>query len=157
MPRATLVQVDVKEILINCINLFHHTDTINIRFNCTEQGECFIYADKEQLLRMFNNLLKNAVQAIPEKRKGHINVSLKRSDNDFIISIEDNGTGINTDAQHKIFSPNFTTKTGGMGLGLAIVKNIIEGINGKIWFTTESDKGTTFYISFPSSSAMAEG
>ena len=49
---------------------------------------------------------------------------------------------------NKIFSPNFTTKTEGMGLGLAIVKSIVENMNGKIWFETKENKGTSFYVEF---------
>jgi signal transduction histidine kinase len=46
--------------------------------------------------------------------------------------------------------PNFTTKTGGMGLGLAMVKSILETFNGKIWFETKDNVGTTFFVSLPS-------
>jgi len=49
----------------------------------------------------------------------------------------------------KIFVPNFTTKTTGMGLGLAMVKNIVEGCDGKIWFETKENVGSTFYVSLP--------
>jgi len=45
--------------------------------------------------------------------------------------------------------PNFTTKTSGMGLGLAMAKNIIEDANGKIWFKTEINKGSSFYVELP--------
>ena len=45
--------------------------------------------------------------------------------------------------------PSFTTKTSGMGMGLPIVKDIIESANGKIWFETELEKGTTFFVQFP--------
>jgi len=63
--------------------------------------------------------------------------------------VKDNGAGIPDDLREKIFVPNFTTKTSGMGLGLAMVKNIIETSNGKIWFETELEKGTVFYVSLP--------
>ena len=57
--------------------------------------------------------------------------------------------GIDEEIQGKLFSPNFTTKSGGMGLGLAIVKNIVVNSKGKIWFKTQMDKGTSFYVEFP--------
>jgi signal transduction histidine kinase len=57
--------------------------------------------------------------------------------------------GIPDDQKEKIFSPNFTTKTGGMGLGLAMVKNIVESYQGKIWFESEQGSGTTFFVEFP--------
>ena len=49
----------------------------------------------------------------------------------------------------RLFTPNFTTKTSGMGLGLSIVKRYIENANGKIWFESEADKGSTFYVELP--------
>ena len=63
--------------------------------------------------------------------------------------IQDNGSGIEEEKQSKIFQPNFTTKNSGMGMGLAIVKNIIDNAGGKIWFQSELNKGTTFYVSLP--------
>ena len=54
-----------------------------------------------------------------------------------------------SDKMNKIFLPDFTTKTGGMGLGLAMVKSIVETFNGKIWFETEDNEGTTFFVSLP--------
>ena len=67
----------------------------------------------------------------------------------FLVMIQDNGAGIEEDMQSKIFQPNFTTKNSGMGMGLAIVKNIIINAGGKIWFQSELNKGTTFYVSLP--------
>lgn len=49
----------------------------------------------------------------------------------------------------KLFQPNFTTKSSGMGLGLAIVKNIVENSKGEIWFESEFNKGTVFYLALP--------
>jgi len=65
------------------------------------------------------------------------------------ISISDNGSGIAKEQLNKIFSPNFTTKTGGMGLGLAMVKSIVENANGNISFHSEEGVGTTFDIILP--------
>jgi signal transduction histidine kinase len=70
------------------------------------------------------------------------------------ISFQDNGSGISTESQTRIFSPNFTTKTAGMGLGLAMVKNIIDNSLGSIWFETEPGKGTTFFVSLPMGDAV---
>ena len=66
-----------------------------------------------------------------------------------IIAVSDNGTGIPASLQKKLFTPNFTTKSSGMGLGLSIVKRYVENANGKIWFESEADKGSVFYIEFP--------
>jgi signal transduction histidine kinase len=101
------------------------------------------------MLRVFNNLFRNAIQSIPSNRLGEIFVQLKLSENAIILSIQDNGTGISDELRDKIFSPNFTTKNSGMGLGLALVKNIIESSEGKIWFESTVNVGTTFFISLP--------
>ena len=66
-----------------------------------------------------------------------------------IVSISDNGTGIPEELQKNLFTPNFTTKSSGMGLGLSIVKKYAESANGRIWFISETDKGTVFYVELP--------
>jgi nitrogen fixation/metabolism regulation signal transduction histidine kinase len=148
MPKANLGTISISEVAENSIRLFKAEET-EIIFNNAVDGRATIFADKDQLLRVFNNLIKNAIQSIPEGRKGKVEVSLSRQNGEMLISVKDNGSGISDEVVDKIFVPNFTTKSTGMGLGLAMVKNILEGINGKIWFVTSKDTGTTFYVSIP--------
>ncbi len=149
MPKSNHEKINVKELLLNCIGLYNGMQHIHFNFSCAENELYYVNADKEQLLRVFNNLIKNAMQAIPEQQQGIINVAINIENQQIIISIADNGTGVDAALTDKIFSPNFTTKTGGMGLGLAIVKSILEDINGKIGFTTKKGEGSVFYISLP--------
>ncbi|MDR0715090.1 MAG: HAMP domain-containing histidine kinase [Bacteroidales bacterium] len=108
-----------------------------------------VFADKEQISRVFINLLKNALQAIPKERKPLIFIDVLKLNRFVWIRIKDNGTGIPDDMQEKIFQPNFTTKSSGMGIGLSIVRSIIEDIGGTISFRTKPNEGTTFIISLP--------
>ena len=113
------------------------------------EKDLLIFADKEQLQRVFVNLLKNAVQAIDRMEDGRIIVSTSQINDSVLVEIEDNGRGIPPELQDKLFSPNFTTKSAGMGLGLAISKGIIETIDGKIWFETKHHEGTKFFVELP--------
>ena len=98
---------------------------------------------------MVTNLVKNAIQSIPEHRTPKIQVILEEDPNDVQIRVKDNGTGIEESIGEKIFQPKFTTKTSGMGLGLPMVKNIIETYRGTISFETHLGEGTTFTLTFP--------
>lgn len=149
MPRAHFEKIDLNQTLTTALSLFRDLENIRVEFKSELEDHAFVLADREQMLRVFNNLLKNAVQAIPESRKGMLTVSLKSEKNNLLVTIADNGTGISDSVMHKIFTPNFTTKNAGMGLGLAMVKNIIENTGGHIWFETKVDIGTTFFISIP--------
>lgn len=148
MPKAQNEVVSLSSILASTAELYGEIQHVNITFT-NEDGEANVFADKDQLVRVFNNLVKNAVQAIPEDRGGEIAVVLSTTGRQAVVEIRDNGTGIEDDKLEQIFMPNFTTKTGGMGLGLAMVKNIIENTNGKIWFKTKEGEGTTFFVSLP--------
>jgi signal transduction histidine kinase len=138
--------VDLVERIKSSVLLFEQEDKIsfNIIYNNIKKAE--INADKEQLLRVFNNLIKNSIQAIPQQKEGHIELEISEEEKSYLISISDNGSGIAEEMQGKIFRPNFTTKSSGMGLGLSMVRNIIINIGGEIWFETEPNKGTSFYI-----------
>jgi two-component system nitrogen regulation sensor histidine kinase NtrY len=106
--------------------------------------------DRSQLIRVITNLVKNAIQAIPENQAEKIiKVAVKREQNQVVISVQDNGVGVSQDVISKIFEPKFTTKSSGMGLGLGIIKNIIENYNGTITFETQLGKGTTFRVTLP--------
>jgi len=104
--------------------------------------------DKEQWTRVIHNLIKNAIQSIPSDRDPEIVVTAAKADDKAMISVRDNGGGIPKEMQHKVFEPNFTTKTSGMGLGLALVKNLVNSFGGAIGFDTTA-KGTTFIIVLP--------
>jgi signal transduction histidine kinase len=78
-----------------------------------------------------------------------IYVRISKIENNVVITISDNGKGIDEEVKDRVFEPKFTTKSSGMGLGLPMVKNIIETYNGTITFNSESNKGTTFIITLP--------
>lgn len=106
--------------------------------------------DRTQLIRIITNLVKNAIQSIPEQQEVKaISVSVKKKNNNVLIIVKDNGIGIEPKDIERIFEPKFTTKSSGMGLGLGIIKNIIENYKGTITFDTEYGKGTTFTVSLP--------
>ncbi|MEO8110367.1 MAG: HAMP domain-containing sensor histidine kinase [Ginsengibacter sp.] len=111
--------------------------------------ELLIEGDKTQINRLFTNLLQNALQSVPESRNPIIEIASTLKDNKAVVSIKDNGIGISPDKYNKIFAPNFTTKTSGTGLGLAMCKGIVEKMNGRIWFETQEEKSTTFFVELP--------
>lgn len=106
--------------------------------------------DRTQLVRIITNLVKNAIQSIPElQEQKQIRVLVKKEQNNVLIIVEDNGLGISPADVNRIFQPKFTTKNSGMGLGLGIIKNIIENYKGTITFETEYGRGTRFIVSLP--------
>ncbi len=149
MPGTSPDAVNLPEHIKTTLELFRNTDNITFRVRWPHESKVFIYADKEQLNGIFSNLFKNSIQAIPQGREGLIKVTMEVKGDKVIVSVSDNGTGIPEALQKKLFTPNFTTKSSGTGLGLSIVKKYAEGANGRIWFESEADKGTTFYIEFP--------
>ena len=145
MPELQIVPVNVASKLFSVITLFRNNNaSVPIRYIGAETG-VWAMTDELQISQVFNNLIKNALQAIENKEGGDIIVILKETSKEVVISISDNGCGIAPDTRNKIFRPNFTTKSTGMGLGLAISKNIVDGSGGDISFVT-SEKGTTFYV-----------
>lgn len=149
MPEAQFTRVDVAAKLYSVFQLFvNNHEQIKLNYEGDTSG-IFVLADPEQLVQVFNNLLKNAIQAIPSEKAGLIKVKIDCVGEEVKIEIADNGIGIPEDVADKLFVPNFTTKNTGMGLGLTISKNIIEITGGKISFTTRVNKGTSFYIILP--------
>jgi nitrogen fixation/metabolism regulation signal transduction histidine kinase len=149
MPRSNFREIDLVSIIDNSIGIFRESSPA--RFEFEPAGKHFVIADKEQLLRVFNNLIKNSIQAIQEPANGLIKIEISSDDLNHLVCLSDNGKGIPTELKDKVFYPNFTTKSGGMGLGLAMVKSIIENTRGTISFDSQESVGTTFYISLPKS------
>ena len=141
-----------QQLLLNfqtVVQLFDNKSDIRINSEFHNIEEVKILADKEQLSRVFINIIKNGIQSVPEGILVEIFVELTVYGNNVKVTIEDNGSGISENKKEKLFIPSFTTKTKGMGMGLAIVKNIVNNANGEIWFESEVNKGTKFFIEFP--------
>ena len=139
----TLNVVDVVELTMDIFNEEY------IHFKAEEE-EIISKIDRTQLIRIITNLVKNAIQAIPENQENKaVCVNIKKVSGNVIITVADNGNGIGTENFNRIFEPKFTTKSSGMGLGLSIIKNIIENYNGTITFDSQKGKGTTFKVSLP--------
>jgi signal transduction histidine kinase len=138
---------------LNVVNVVEMTlDIFNEDYIVFESDEKSIISkmDRAQLIRIITNLVKNAIQSIPEDQiEKSILVSVKKEDNNVLILVKDNGIGIEPKNIDRIFEPKFTTKNSGMGLGLGIIKNIIENYKGTITFETEFGKGATFIVSLP--------
>jgi len=149
MPRADNQKLVVNDLVQSVFDLFHEGESKVVLDLKIPEENLMVFADKNHLIQVLNNLIKNATQAIPDHRKGYVIVSLSRQEDTAVIMVKDNGTGIPEDKWNKVFVPNFTTKNSGTGLGLAISKNIIESVNGKIYFETIIDEGTEFFVELP--------
>lgn len=141
--------VDVVEKLETCVYLFQREPDVDISLEKTvENAKTFI--NPEQLMSVFNNIVKNAQQAKkPDDEIIKIEAKVEIVDENVLVKIKDYGKGIPEDVQDNIFKPNFTTKSTGMGLGLAIVNNIILNAQGSISFESKVGEGTTFSIKLP--------
>ncbi|MCX2738957.1 sensor histidine kinase [Pontibacter anaerobius] len=149
MPEPKAEPMDVTAALHKAADL-HNDPATAILTKHIPVGNVIVKADESLMVRTFNNLLLNAIQAVPTSRRPHIEVRLELQDNRHVlISIRDNGSGIPKEIQGKVFIPNFSTKYTGSGIGLAVAKRGIENAGGKIWFQTKEGQGTTFFIQLP--------
>ena len=145
MPAQQNETLDVVEIVKLALDIFNEE---YIHF-IAEEESLIAKLDRTQLIRVVTNLVKNAIQAVPEVASPRILVSVS-GDGEFVkICVADNGIGIDEDFREKIFEPKFTTKSSGMGLGLGMVKTIVETYQGTISFTSKPGKGTVFTVRFP--------
>ena len=145
MPKAQNEIINLNDLLKSISDLFNREEKTTVTFT-TEANTPSVFADKNQLVSVFNNLVKNAIQSIPANRTGFVDVHIKEKDGWVIVSVSDNGSGIPRNHYERVFAPNFTTKSSGTGLGLAISKQIIEGAGGEIWFESKENIGTAFFV-----------
>ena len=146
MPEPDKSKIKVNDVLLEVIDLYTQSEEA-IWLIDIPQDEFWTYGDRDQLSRSFNNIIKNALQAIDQN--GIVHISMRILEDRTRIEIKDNGKGMPLDVQKRIFEPSFSTKTSGMGLGLAIVKKIIENTGGTITFKSQEGEGTTFIIEIP--------
>ena len=140
--------LDLHQVLSSLVGLYSADPKVKLEW-ARVKTPLRMRADKTHMNRLFTNLLTNAVDACVQEEKCHIEIKEETKDGHVLIQVKDNGEGIPEETRSKIFVPNFTTKTSGTGLGLAMCKSIVEQAGGDIWFQTEIDKGTTFYVQLP--------
>ena len=149
MPETHFIRFKISNKLEAVIQLFRNNhEQIEIEY-VEKGGNYYVSADPEQMVQVFNNLILNAIQAIPSNKSGKIKINIQEVSNEVVIEIHDNGKGIPQAIHDKLFAPNFTTKNGGMGLGLALTKNFIELAGGTINFTSKINEETCFTIKIP--------
>lgn len=157
------VLMDLDKTLKDQILIFDNKENISIGYIGMEGAE--VMAPRPQLIRVFVNLIANAVQAVEIKQKemaengegtfdGKVFIALRNSTKDgyYDIVVDDNGHGVKDENLDKLFTPNFTTKSGGTGLGLAICRNIIEKCEGTITYSRSFGLGgASFTVTIPKS------
>jgi len=138
-------ETDVASLLSASLN--HLQIPENVRISNFTAAEPKIQVDMNMMTRVFDNLIKNAVEAMPEG--GNLAIRSEASANTMQVSFADTGMGITKDALNKLFVPLFTTKAKGMGFGLSICKRLVEAHGGNIRVQSQIGKGTTFTIAIP--------
>ena len=149
MPEAEVKLDNLSKILKNCFDLFANSyPKINMKIFLLKK-DIYFQVDSFQISQAFNNIIKNAVEAVINIPNPSISVKIEETSNNISISIIDNGVGIDERKISKIFEPYFTTKDKGTGLGLSIVKKIIEDHDGIIKIhKNKGMAGTTSLIVF---------
>ncbi len=150
MPKARNKQIDLLKRLESVVSLFGNSEGVSVALDLGTMETARSYGDPEQFQRVIINLVKNGIQSVPEGREKKVRISIEPAPEDTVlITVSDNGRGIPTSIQDKLFQPNFTTKTSGMGMGLAIAANIVKSMGGNIWYRTKEGEGTEFFIKLP--------
>lgn len=145
MPKQKREELDVVKVIKLALDIFHE----EYLYYFHDKNTLIARLDKTHLIRIVTNLIKNAIQSLEDTPNPRIEVKVKEDNGNVIISVADNGKGIDEADKSKVFEPKFTTKSSGMGLGLPMIKNIVEAYDGNITFESERNKGTVFTVSIP--------
>lgn len=149
LPNAKTEEIDIYKQINEVLNMFQGYAGIEFSISKNIDKTPIVLADRDQLTRVFNNLIKNAIQSIERGKHGRIGLILNIANDTVQIDVTDNGVGIPDDVLPKLFTPNFTTKSAGTGLGLAITREIIVGFGGSIKVKTQPNVGSTFTVELP--------
>ena len=152
-PTLTIESFNIINVIKESVSLYSKRDSKKIFKLSFHSEECVVQADEQKLRQVFNNLIKNALDATVDTTSPIINIktsNLKINNEAYIeLTISDNGQGFEPDIVGNAFEPYVTTKTKGKGLGLAIVKHIIEEHMGHIELTNKKTQGASVIIILP--------
>ena len=141
----TLKETNLNDIVSDALSHISISENITVTTKLSKIPPMLL--DQEQIRRVFQNLILNAVQAMPEG--GKLEVQTVKRDDSVEIAFKDTGVGIPEENLPRLFTPLFSTKAKGVGLGLSICKQIIEGHGGNIAVKSKVDKGSTLTVRLP--------
>jgi two-component system, NtrC family, nitrogen regulation sensor histidine kinase NtrY len=149
LPEPNLSKFTIDSLFRKCKLLMESDISKNINITASVYPEDIaIEADYAQIEQILINLIKNAVEALSNKKDGTIQLKAFYADDGTLIQVEDNGIGISGDIIEDIFVPFYTTKENGSGIGLSLSKQIMQNHAGTISVNSAPDKGTTFTLKF---------
>jgi signal transduction histidine kinase len=147
---ATVTEQEVR-------NFVDAAEAASVTLSVDVANDAYVRGDRQQLRLLVKNLVDNAIRY--SEANGRVGVSVRHSDSDVILEVEDNGTGIPLQVQSRVFERFFRVaedrarNTGGTGLGLSIVKHVVEMHGGHIRVSSEPGEGSTFTVSLPGATA----
>ncbi len=151
LPRRNYEPLNINEVLEDVISLYSLSKDLIIEKELSKDLK-LVNADRQEMNRVFQNLIKNAVQSLEEKEnsEGNRMICVKSYNKlkSVIVEIIDNGVGMDDALLAKLFEPNFSTKKTGMGLGLSITKKSLDDMKADIKFTSRKGEGTTVRLEF---------
>ncbi len=150
--RSVKKQFDLEKLILDTVETLKTIDSKNqnIKFETSlSEFAKYLYGDPDQIKQVLINLTKNSMEAISNKKDGLIKISTYKEDKFIVISVEDNGGGIDVKFLPYVFKPFYSTKSHGTGLGLSIVREIVQEHNGVINLNNFVGKGAKFIIKIP--------
>lgn len=154
MPSRNYTILDVNEVINEVVSLYSADKRIKFILNLSHE-KLLVRADRQELNRIFQNLIKNSFQAIINP-DGEITIESISNGEKISVKIKDNGCGMNKETLDKLFEPNFSTKSSGMGLGLTITKKALNDMKAKISFKSTEGIGTTVELTFREASQSSK-
>jgi len=149
LPKPNLSKFTIDSLFRKCKILMESNIANNIKIIASAYPEDIaIVADYAQVEQTLINLIKNAIDALYNKKNGTIHLKAFYGDGGILIQVEDNGIGISNDIIEDIFVPFYTTKENGSGIGLSLSKQIMQNHNGTISVNSAPNKGAKFTLKF---------
>ena len=145
LPGRKYEETDLNQIIEEVVSLYERANNISF-IKSLDPAVGMIWADKQELNRVFQNLIKNSMQAIEDR--GTIEVKTYSGNGRIVAEVSDTGAGIDPETLKNLFEPNFSTKSTGMGLGLAIAKKSLDDMKAEIRFESRLGEGTRAVIRF---------
>ena len=140
----SLLLNDISEITM----MLSNEKKIDFKYDVSEE-EIYIEGDYDRLKQVLINIVKNSIESIPATRKGLIRLDSKINQNNLVITISDNGVGMDKQTKSKVGEAFFTTKKNGTGLGIKLSKEILEAHEGELHYRSSSKTGTKAIITIP--------